>query len=246
MEIAAWWPCATAQMMFFGPNAASPPKNTFGLCRSHRQLHRPPACPTGRTPGRCRARSTGRHSPGPTATSTSSHSKCWSGSPVGTSRRRPRASRSAFTFSNITPVSLPSSMRELLRHQHVEDRDVLVDGVLLFPGRRLHFLEAGADDDLHVLAAQPARRAAAIHGGIAAAQHDHALADLGDMAERDRGQPVDADMDVGSSLVAARDRQVAPARRAAADEDRVVVVVQQRLQAVDPLAEPHSMPRSVM
>ena len=31
IEIAASWPCATAQMMFFGPNAASPPKNTFGL-----------------------------------------------------------------------------------------------------------------------------------------------------------------------------------------------------------------------
>ena len=29
-EIAASWPCATAQMMFFGPKAASPPKNTFG------------------------------------------------------------------------------------------------------------------------------------------------------------------------------------------------------------------------
>src|SRR6185312_12831778 len=28
MEIAAWCPCSTAQMMFFGPNAASPPKNT--------------------------------------------------------------------------------------------------------------------------------------------------------------------------------------------------------------------------
>ena len=30
IEIAAWWPCSTAQMMFFGPNAASPPKNTPG------------------------------------------------------------------------------------------------------------------------------------------------------------------------------------------------------------------------
>ena len=30
IEIAASWPCATAQMMFFGPNAASPPKNTCG------------------------------------------------------------------------------------------------------------------------------------------------------------------------------------------------------------------------
>ena len=30
METAASCPWATAQMMFFGPNAASPPKNTFG------------------------------------------------------------------------------------------------------------------------------------------------------------------------------------------------------------------------
>ena len=111
--------------------------------------------------------------------------------------------------------------------------------VVLFPGRRLHLLEAGADDHLHVLAAEPARGAAAVHRGVAAAQHDHALADLVDVAERHRGQPVDADMDVGRGLVAAGDRQVAPARRAAADEDRVVVVVQQRLQAVDALAEPH-------
>ena len=31
IDSAASWPCATAQMMFFGPKAASPPKNTFGL-----------------------------------------------------------------------------------------------------------------------------------------------------------------------------------------------------------------------
>jgi len=31
IDSAASWPCATAQMMFFGPNAASPPKKTFGL-----------------------------------------------------------------------------------------------------------------------------------------------------------------------------------------------------------------------
>ena len=86
---------------------------------------------------------------------------------------------------------------EFLRHQEIEDRDVLVHRVLLFPGRRLHLLEAGAHDDLHVLAAEPARGAAAIHRGVAAAEHDDALADLGDMAERDAGQPVDADMDVG-------------------------------------------------
>ena len=29
MDIAASWPCATAQMMFFGPKAESPPKKTL-------------------------------------------------------------------------------------------------------------------------------------------------------------------------------------------------------------------------
>ena len=46
-------------------------------------------------------------------------------------------------------------------------------------------------------------------------------------------------MDVRRGLLAAREIQVAAARRAGADEDRVIVLGQQRLQAVDPLAEPH-------
>jgi len=46
-------------------------------------------------------------------------------------------------------------------------------------------------------------------------------------------------MDVGGGLVPAGDRQVAAPRRAAADEDRVVVVRQQHLQAVHPLAKAH-------
>ena len=36
IEIAASCACATAQMMFLGPNAASPPKNTPGRRRLHR------------------------------------------------------------------------------------------------------------------------------------------------------------------------------------------------------------------
>ena len=45
----------------------------------------------------------------PTATSTSSQAMVWSGSPEGTSVRRPLASYSAFTFWKVTPVSLPLS-----------------------------------------------------------------------------------------------------------------------------------------
>ena len=54
-----------------------------------------------------------------------------------------------------------------------------------------------------------------------------------------RRQPVDADMDVGRGFLAAGDVEVAAARRAGADEDRVVAFGQQRLQAVDPLAQAH-------
>ena len=106
-------------------------------------------------------------------------------------------------------------------------------GVLLFPGRRLHLLEAGAHDHLDVLAAEAARGAAAVHGGIAAAEHDHALADLVDVAERDGREPVDADVDVRGRFLAAGNFEVAAARRAGADEDRVPVLGQQRLEAVD-------------
>src|SRR6185437_16872419 len=104
---------------------------------------------------------------------------------------------------------------------------------------RLHLLEPGADDHLHVLPAQPAGGTAAIHRRVAAAEYDDATADLGDVAEGDGRKPVDADMDVGCGFLAAGDRQVAPARGAGADKDRVVVLIQQCLETVDALPEAH-------
>ena len=76
---------------------------------TRRSSCRPPACPSGRTRCRCRARSTGKPFSWPIATSTSSQGKWTSGSPVGSSWRRPLASNCAATFSNVTPVSLPAS-----------------------------------------------------------------------------------------------------------------------------------------
>src|SRR6185312_3047228 len=131
----------------------------------------------------------------------------------------------------------PLLVQELLRHKIVEDRDAFMHRVLLLPGGGLHLLEAGADDDRHLLAAEPARGAAAIHRRVAAAEHDDAAADLVDMAEGDAGEPVDADMDVGGRLLAPGEVEVAAARRAGADEDRVVPLGGKRLQTVDPLAE---------
>src|ERR1700712_3015335 len=124
-------------------------------------------------------------------------------------------------------------VREGDRHHVVEDRNVFVEGVFLFPGRRLHFLEAGTDDYLDLFATEAAGGAAAIHRGVAAAEYDDALADLLDMAERYRRQPFDADKDVGAGFLAAGNVEFAAARRAGADEDGVVIFTEQLLQAVD-------------
>ena len=117
---------------------------------------------------------------------------------------------------------------EFLGHQEVEDRDVLVHRVFLLPRRRLHLLEAGSDDDLDVLAAKSAGGAAAVHGGVAATQNDHPPTDLLDVTEGDAGEPVDADVNVGGGLFAAWDLEVSPTRRAGTDEDGVVVFRQNR------------------
>ena len=58
------------------------------------------------------------------------------------------------------------------------------------------------------------------------------------MPERHRRQPVNADVDVGCGLLAARYVQVAPARRAAAHIDSVVTLGQQTSQRLDPFATP--------
>src|SRR3954451_17902815 len=119
---------------------------------------------------------------------------------------------------------LAGLMGEFLRHEEIVDRDAFMHGILLFPRARLHLLEAGAHDHLHVLAAEAARGAAAVHRGIAAAEHDDALADLGDVAERDRREPVDTDVDVLLGFLAARNLEFASTWRAGPDEYRVPVL----------------------
>ncbi len=101
-------------MMFFGPNAASPPKNTLGwverrvVSSTFGMFQRS----SNSTP---MSRSIqGKAFSWPTATSTSSHSKTGSGSPVGTSLRRPSAPYSARTFSKLMPTSRPASWTNAL------------------------------------------------------------------------------------------------------------------------------------
>src|SRR3546814_1905897 len=82
---------------------------------------------------------------------------------------------------------------EGLGHAEIEDRDAFVHRVLLLPRAGLHLVEARAHQHLDVATAEPARGAAAVHRGIAAAAHQHALADPSDVAEVDVGQPAAAD-----------------------------------------------------
>ena len=126
-------------------------------------------------------------------------------------------------------------MLHALGHVVVEDRDALVHGVFTLPGRGLHFLVAAAHDDLHVLAAHAPGRAAAVHGGVAASQHDDARRHAGDVAKGDRGQPVDSDVDMGRRLGTSRHIEFAPTRCATANEDGVVALLHQPFERVHPL-----------
>ena len=125
-------------------------------------------------------------------------------------------------------------MGKRLGREEVQDRDALAHRVFLLPGRSLHLGEARADDHRDLGAAETKRGPAAVHRGVAAAEHDHAPADRRYVAERHAGEPVDADMNVARRLPPPGNVEVAPARRAAADENRIVAFADQRLEAVDP------------
>src|SRR6267154_1320176 len=122
---------------------------------------------------------------------------------------------------------------EGLGHEVIQDGNAFVLRVFLLPGRGLHFLEARAHDHLHVFAAQALGRPAAVHRRVAAAQHDHAPADPVGVAEGNGRKPVDADMDVLGRFPAPRNVEVAAARRARADEDRVIALLDQLFHAFD-------------
>ena len=126
-------------------------------------------------------------------------------------------------------------VHEGLGNMQVDDRNAFLHGVFLFPLRGLHFLKSAAHDHLDVLAAHAARRAAAVHGRVAAAQHDDALADVVNVAKVDRGQPFDADVDVRARLLAPGQVQILSVRGAAAHEDGVVADGQQGPHGADAL-----------
>ncbi len=106
MEIAAWWPCSTAQMMFLAPKAASPPKKTPGMVDC--MVTSSTAASWGEENSRGRSRSIqGKAFSWPIARITSSQSM----------RTVPTvfewtAPSSHSTWSNSMPTSRPSSTRK--------------------------------------------------------------------------------------------------------------------------------------
>ena len=84
------------------------------------------------------------------------------------------------------------------------------------------------------LRAETQRGAAAVHGGVANADDQHLLADLVEVLERHRLEPVDADVDVGAAFGAAGELELLALGRAAADEHRVETArLEQLAHAVD-------------
>ena len=102
-----------------------------------------------------------------------------------------------------------------------DDLDALLLRILELPLGGLEEAARLARHDLDIPGAEPQRSAAAVHRRIADADDQHALADGTDVAEGDRFQPGDADMDA-IALVAARQLELLALRRARADEHRVV------------------------
>ena len=157
IETAASWPCATAQMMFFGPNAASPPKNTFGLVEAKVFLIDLRHVPFVELDAGVAL------DPGEGVLLADRHQHVVAGEML---IRLAGGHQLAAALGVVFGLHLLEGdagelavlVGEFLRHQVIVDRDALVHGVFLFPRRRLHFLEAGAHHHLHVLAAEPARR----------------------------------------------------------------------------------------
>src|SRR5580704_13011594 len=115
-----------------------------------------------------------------------------------------------------------------------DDLDALLLRILELPDRGLEEAARLARHHLHVLGAQAQARAAAVHRRVADPDDEHAPADLLGVAEGDRYEPGDADVDVGGALLATGEAQLLALRGTGADEHRIVAAaLQQSAHALD-------------
>src|SRR5690606_38174706 len=120
---------------------------------------------------------------------------------------------------------------ELFGIMIVEDWNALALCVLDLPFRRLHILARRADGYRHLLGTEAQSRPAAVHGGVAATDHQDAATYTLYVLEGDRGQELDADVNIGGAFLAARDVEILPLRGACADKHCVEALVENGLEA---------------
>src|SRR5580704_2454399 len=142
----------------------------------------------------------------------------------------------------VARLLIPFEALKLHAHEHAviddksrrsmvdDDLDTLLLGVLQLPRRGFEVRPRAARHDRDVAAIEAQRRSAAVHRRIADSDDQHSLADLLGVAERDRLQPVDADMDA-IALAPSGDIEVLAAWCPGADEDRIEVLLEQGSEA---------------
>ena len=229
IEIAASWPCATAQMMFLGPKAASPPKNTFGWVdcmvagSTLGMFHWSNSMPMSRS-------IQGKAFSCPTATSTSSHSMCNARFAGRHQLAPPFFVVLGFHLFEHHAGELAALVHELLGHEEIMDRECLRPSHRLFPRARpsspqspsarrpsLFRRRAGArcGSNPSRYCRRPARSRACRYSWYG-------------RTRRDASQSMPIWMLLGGFL-AAGNVEIAAARRAAADEHRVVAFARESL-----------------
>src|SRR5688500_18026611 len=106
--------------------------------------------------------------------------------------------------------------------------DALFLRVVELPRRCFEVGTRAARHDFHVLAAESARGAAAVHGRVADADDQDTLTNLFDVSEMRRREPLDPDVDV-AGVAATGDVEILARWRATADENCVIPFGEQRL-----------------
>ena len=115
----------------------------------------------------------------------------------------------------------------------IKDRDVFGNCVFNFPGRRLHFIEAAAYSNSDCLSSQSLGGSAAVHSGIAAPQHNDALANSLDMLECHVRQPFYPRVNSVLHLRIAGEIKMFTKRSPGPNKDRIVGFVEQAFHAGD-------------
>ena len=113
----------------------------------------------------------------------------------------------------------------------VQNRNIFVQGVFLFPGRSFHFAERATYHHFYTFAPKAARSATAVHRGISASEYDYFIANFGSMFKGHAGQPFYPDVDIGFAFLATRKLQVTPLWRTRAYKYRIVTLIQYLAQA---------------